>query len=184
MSDLFHEEIPDAFIAEVFEVMRLADWHVFQVVTKRVKRMKKLVARRGDVLEHVWLGASVEDRRHGLPRIEALREIPAAVRFLALEPLLEDLGEIDLRGIDWVLVGGETGWGARPMPAQWVRSVRRQCSQAGVPFYFKEWGGVARDEDDRKLDGREHDWVPAVAEPTVPARGERMRRLESARGRE
>lgn len=113
-------------------------------------------------LRNVWLGVSVEDRKYGLPRIEQLRQIPAAVRFLSIEPLLEDLGELDLRGIGWVIVGGESGAGARPMEAAWVRSLRDQCAAAGVAFFFKQWGGVFKKTRGRELDGRTHDAMPEV----------------------
>lgn len=185
MSDLFHERVPAAFVGKVFGVMRLADWHVYPVLTKRADRMKKLLSssrHRGLAeLEHIWLGVSVEDRRHGLPRIQRLREAPVAKRFLALEPLLEDLGTLNLSGIDWVIVGGETGWGARPMKAEWVRSIRRQCRKARIPFTLKGRGGVQRSEEVRQLDGRYYDERPAVSAPVVPEREERKQRLEGAR---
>lgn len=185
MSDLFHERIPAAFVTEVFGVMRLADWHVFPILTKRAERMKKLLSaarHRGlDEHEHIWLGVSVEDRRHGVPRIKRLRETPVARRFLALEPLLEDLGELNLRGIDWVIVGGETGWGARPMEAKWVRSIRKQCRKARIPFTLKGRGAVQRSEEERRLDGRLYDERPEIGPPEVPDREERRRRLELAR---
>jgi protein gp37 len=110
----------------------------------------------------IWLGVSVEDRKYGLPRIDHLRETPAAIRFLSIEPLLEDLGEIDLRGISWVIVGGESGAGARPMRVEWVRSIRDQCEAAGVPFFFKQWGGILKKKHGRELDGRTHDAFPEV----------------------
>jgi len=186
MSDLFHERFPAALVAEVLGVMRLADWHQFAVLTKRAARMKQLVSaarHRGlEELEHVWLGVSVEDRAHGLPRLDALRATLAARRFVAFEPLLEDLGELDLSGIDWVIVGGETGPGARPMEAKWARSIRRQCRKARVPFALKGLGGVVRGEEERELDGRRHEAVPVIRAPTVPDRAERARRLELARG--
>ncbi len=186
MSDLFQDGVPAAYIAQVFGVMRLADWHVYQVLTKRARAMRELVAREhGDLasLPHVWLGVSVEDRRHGLPRIEELRRTAAAVRFLSIEPLLEDLGELDLTGIDWVIVGGESGPGARPMRRAWVRAIRRQCRAHGVPFFFKQWGGVQKRRAGRELDGRCYDELPNVGELVVPDRDERRRRLEQARGR-
>ena len=186
MSDLFQEGVPESFIAKVFGVMRLADWHIYQVLTKRADRMKRVVSRRHrDLgrLSHVWLGVSVEDRRFGLPRIEQLRQTPAAVRFLSVEPLLEDLGDLDLTGIDWVIVGGESGPGARPMRKAWVRSIRRQCHAHGVPFFFKQWGGVQKRRKGRELDGRHYDELPEVCQLVVPQREERNRRLELARER-
>ena len=131
---------------------------------------------------HVWWGVSVENRRHGLPRLEHLRHAPAAVRFLSVEPLLEDLGAIDLSGISWVIVGGESGHGARPMKGEWVRSIRDQCQDASVPFFFKQWGGVRKSEAGRELDGRTYDAMPARSQnPIASARGrlERMQELQS-----
>ena len=146
--------------------------------------MQKLVSRKHrylEVLSHVWLGVSVEDRRFGLPRIELLRQTPAAVRFLSIEPLLEDLGEFDLAGIDWVIVGGESGPGARPMEAAWVRSIRTQCRNHRIPFFFKQWGGVQKSRNGRHLDGRLYDEFPKTCPPVVPQREERQKRLELAR---
>jgi protein gp37 len=180
-SDLFHERVPIEYVVKVFGVMELADWHVFQVLTKRAARMRKVVGRHLHDLEsfpHVWLGVSVEDRKHGLPRIEALRRTPAALRFLQIEPLLEDLGAIDLGGIDWVIVGGETGPGARPMQREWVVSIRKQCKAAGVPFFFKEWGGVRRNESGRELDGRTYGAMPRLKLRDVPRRPERRQRMD------
>ena len=143
--------------------MGQASWHTFQVLTKRSERMRELLqARLGFAarLPHIWWGVSVEDRRHGLPRIEHLRSAPAGLRMLSVEPLLEDLGPLDLAGIGWVILGGESGPGARPMEAAWVRSIRDQCEAAGVPFFFKQWGGVRKGKSGRELDGRTHDEVP------------------------
>jgi protein gp37 len=169
MSDLFHPEVPDAFIDLVFDTMRQADWHVFQVLTKRADRMADYLGRR-KVPEHIWLGTSVENQRHGLPRIPHLRRTRATVRFLSIEPLLEDLGRIDLRGMSWVIVGGESGKGARPMDPDWARNIRRQCLEARVPFFFKQWGahsaeGQLRSKhtNGRVLDGREWNEMPALA---------------------
>jgi protein gp37 len=165
MSDLFQEGVPDEYVAQVLDVMRAADWHVFQVLTKRAKRLRELVTERHADLAgrpHIWLGVSVENRKHGLPRIEELRATPASVRFLSVEPLLEDLGRIDLEGIHWVIVGGESGYGARPMDAAWVGSVRDQCRAQGVPFFFKQWGGVHKSKAGRLLDGRTYDELPVI----------------------
>lgn len=180
-SDLFHERVPVEYVVNVFGVMKHADWHVYQVLTKRAARMRKVVSRRLpniEELEHVWLGVSVEDRKHGLPRIEELQQTPAALRFVAIEPLLEDLGIISLERIDWVVVGGETGPGARPMKREWVVSIRKQCKAARVPFTFKEWGGVRRSESGRELDGRTYDAVPRLEQRAVPSRPERRHRME------
>ena len=179
MSDQFHEKVPVAFIKAVFEVMELADWHIYQVLTKRANRLRKLTHRFARSLveqKHVWLGVSVEDRKYGLPRIDALRESRASVRFLSIEPLLEDLGRIDLTGIDWVIVGGESGPGARPMKAEWVYSIRDQCQDASVPFFFKQWGGIRKKETGRALSGGTYDEFPKIVRSPLPKREERMRR--------
>jgi protein gp37 len=169
MSDLFHEDVPDDYIEQVCRVMERADWHTYQVLTKRSERMRDLLLTRLDFvsrLPHVWFGVSVENRKHGLPRVEHLRAAPAGLRMLSVEPLLEDLGDVDLTGIGWVILGGESGHGARPMEPDWVRSMRDQCQAAGVPFFFKQWGGVRKTKAGRTLDGRTHDDVPV----TNPAR--------------
>jgi protein gp37 len=144
--------------------MQLADWHTYQVLTKRAERMRDLLASRlafAAQLPHIWWGVSVENRKHGVPRIDVLRQAPAAVRFLSIEPLLEDLGEINLEGIGWVIVGGESGQGARPIEKAWVISIRQQCRAANVPFFFKQWGGVRRAEAGRHLDGQTYDEMPS-----------------------
>ena len=164
MSDLFQDEIPDEFIVSVFETMRRAHWHSFQLLTKRASRMREIVSRLPEplrMLPNVWLGVSVENRKHGLPRVEQLRRTPAAVRFLSVEPLIEELGRLDLEGLHWVIVGGESGPGARPMDPAWARSVRDQCLAARVPFFFKQWGGVRKSEAGRLLDGETHDGFPS-----------------------
>lgn len=163
MSDLFHVEVPDDYVASVGDVMARANWHTFQVLTKRAERMRSLLSttlREFAELDHIWWGVSVENRKHGLPRIDHLRESKAAVRFLSIEPLLEDLGEIDLSGISWVIVGGESGPGARPMNPEWVIPLRDQCQAAGVPFFFKQWGGVQKKKRGRELQGRTWDEMP------------------------
>ena len=155
MSDLFHEEVPFDYIDRVFDVMRRAHQHTFQVLTKRAERMADYC--RGKAIPpNVWLGVSVEDRKHGLPRIRLLRGIDVMVRFLSVEPLLEDLGKPDLRGIHWVIVGGESGSKARPMQRLWVDGVKRQCDKYGVPFFFKQWGTWGPDGQKRskKTNGR------------------------------
>ena len=163
MSDLFHVDIDDAYIGQVAEIMQRADWHTFQVLTKRADRMQRLLQsqlRSAALKKHIWWGASVENRKHGLPRIDALRHSPARVRFLSIEPLIEDLGKINLNGIHWVIVGGESGPGARPMAPEWVRSIRDQCENVGVPFFFKQWGGTRKKKAGRILDGRTYDQLP------------------------
>jgi len=158
MSDLFHRNVPLDCIQRVFEVMRRAHWHRFQVLTKRADRLTE-VAGELDWAPNVWMGVTVESSAYR-PRIDRLREVPAAVRFLSLEPLLGPLDGLDLCGIDWVIVGGESGPGARPMNPAWVLSVRDQCTAAGVPFFFKQWGGVNKKKAGRLLDGRTWDDVP------------------------
>jgi protein gp37 len=176
MSDLFHDGVPDEYIEAVARVMVAADWHVFQVLTKRSERMRDLLRTRlrfAAERPHIWWGVSVENKRHGLPRVEQLREAGAAMTFLSIEPLLEDLGEVDLRGINWVIVGGESGAGARKMEREWVVSIRRQCKAANVPFFFKQWGGVRKSAAGRTLDGRTYDDVPTVSHEAVPNATER-----------
>lgn len=180
MSDLFQDGVPDEFIVKSFDVMGVADWHTYQILTKRSERMKCLVAKllpKLKDLQHIWLGVSVEDKRHGIPRIKLLKETPAAVRFLSIEPLLEDLGEIDLSGIHWVIVGGESGYGARPLKQTWVNSILRQCRAAHVPFFFKQWGGVQKKKAGRSLNGKFYDEYPVVEATKVPAYSERIRRV-------
>lgn len=164
MSDLFHEAVPSDYIASVGTVMRQASWHTFQVLTKRHDRMKHLLTGElcwmGD-LPNVWFGVSVENRCHGLRRLDALRKTPAAVRFVSVEPLLEDLGTVDLTGIHWVIAGGESGPGARRMLEAWIIGVERQCREQGVPFFFKQWGGVRKSMTGRQLNGRTYDDFPA-----------------------
>lgn len=181
MSDLFHLDIPDEYVRLVFEVMRLADWHTFQLLTKRADRLRSFsqtLPPSFAALDHIWLGVSVEDRKYGVPRIEQLRQARAKVRFLSIEPLLEDLGVLDLSGIDWVIVGGESGPGSRPMAKGWVRSIRRQCRDQHVKFFFKQWGGVHKAQAGRLLDGRTYDAFPQVTVGAPPSRMERRARVE------
>jgi protein gp37 len=170
MSDLFHESIPVADIRRICMVMAEANHHTYQVLTKRAARMRELLCgelRDFACLKHMWWGTSVENRRHGFPRIEALRETPAEVRFLSVEPLLEDLGPLDLNGIHWVIVGGESGPSARTMEADWVRSVCDQCQAQGVSFFFKQWGGRRKKASGRILDGRTWDEMPRTGLPVI-----------------
>ena len=164
MSDLFQEAIPDDYIAAVTEVMEATPWHTYQVLTKRGGRLSRLLSgqlRSAAKAEHIWWGVSVENRKHGLPRVEQLRRADVRVPFLSVEPLLEDLGKIDLSGVSWVIVGGESGPGARPMEEAWARSIREQCAESDVPFFFKQWGGVQKKRNGRLLDGRTYDDMPA-----------------------
>jgi protein gp37 len=165
MSDLFQPGVPDDYIARVVEVMCEADWHTFQVLTKRSDRMRDLLNSKLKFAAHhthIWWGVSVENRKHGLPRIEHLRAADVAVRFLSIEPLLEDLGRVNLSGIHWVIVGGESGHGARPMRKEWVVSLKNQCWKARVPFFFKQWGGVQKSKYGRRLGSRTYDQMPAA----------------------
>ena len=178
MSDLFHEQVPDEYIAEVVEVMVRANWHTFQVLTKRSQRLMDLLngrLRDAAQLTHIWWGVSVENRKHGLPRVTHLRSAAAQVRFLSIEPLLEDLGEVPLSGVSWVIVGGESGPGARPMQEEWALSIRDQCRRAHVPFFFKQWGGVQKRRAGRRLAGRTYDEFPDL--PNIQAPGNELRLL-------
>lgn len=181
MSDLFHEGVPDDYIVSCARVMEASDWHSYQVLTKRSVRMKELLGGKllfAGQLPHIWWGVSVEDIRHGLPRIDDLRQAPAVVRFLSIEPLLEDLGPLDLSGIHWVIVGGESGPGARPMRREWVQSILTQCRRAKVPFFFKQWGGAIKSKTGRRFNGRTYDELPRrVCRPVVA----RSRRIELVR---
>ncbi len=170
MSDLFQTGVPDEFIADVARVMAAASWHTYQVLTKRSERMRDLLATglsSSAWRDHIWWGVSVEDKKYGVPRIQNLRDAPAKVRFLSIEPLLEDLGDLDLSGIHWVIVGGESGRGARPLRPEWVRKIRRQCRDQRVPFFFKQWGGVQKSKAGRLLDGRTYDEFPKHASRTL-----------------
>jgi protein gp37 len=173
MSDLFQDGVPDDYTEAVSRVMTTANWHTYQVLTKRSERLLNLLKgklRFAAKQENIWWGVSVEDKKYGLPRIDDLRRAPAAVRFLSVEPLLEDLGQIDLSGIHWVIVGGESGPGARPMKKDWVISIREQCREQRVPFFFKQWGGVRKVKNGRLLDGRTYDEYPRRAVAEVPDR--------------
>ena len=181
MSDLFHPGVPDEYIVKVARVMKAANWHTYQILTKRAGRMQKLLKGRlkfAAEQPHIWWGVSVENRQHGLPRIDLLRDSPAQVRFLSIEPLLEHLGPIALKGINWVIVGGESGPGARPMAADWVRDIRAQCHRAKVAFFFKQWGGVRKKETGRELDDRTYDEFPERPQIRVPGLEFRRNTLE------
>lgn len=158
MSDLFHDSVPDRFIASVFDVMNRTLQHTFQVLTKRPRRAAEM-DRRLEWTPNIWLGTSIESERW-LERAGILRESNATVRFLSLEPLLGPLAGLNLDGLDWVIVGGESGPGARPMEADWVREIRTKCIESAVPFFFKQWGGANKKRAGRKLDGRTWDEMP------------------------
>lgn len=182
MSDLFHEDVPFEYIQRVVQVMDKANWHTYQVLTKRSERLRHLLhneLRAAAALPHIWWGVSVENRRHGLPRLADLQDTPAAVRFLSVEPLLEDLGTLDLRGIHWVILGGESGHGARPLNPAWARSVRDQCGAAGIPFFFKQWGGVRKGKTGRELDGRTHDAKPSPSLMPMASKAARLELIEA-----
>lgn len=161
MSDLFHEKVPEEYILEVFRVMNDAHWHQFQILTKRPERLAELDSRL-PWAPHIWMGVSVETAAYK-PRIDLLRGTGAHLRFLSMEPLLGPLTPLELGGINWVIVGGESGPGARPMETSWVRDIRDQCVAERVPFFFKQWGGVNKKRTGRKLDRRTWDQLPAVA---------------------
>lgn len=166
MSDLFHPKVPFGYVELVMERIEATPHHIYQILTKRPERMAKFFAKR-PLPPHVWLGVTVEDQKYGVPRIEALREIGAYIRFLSIEPLLEDLGEVDISGIDWVIVGGESGAKARPMHPDWIRRIKSQCERDHAAFFFKQWGaygpdGVRRAKsiNGRLLDGNLYDAMP------------------------
>lgn len=162
MSDLFHKEIPEDYIDQVFDAMERADWHVYQVLTKRSSLMRNYVRRRyagGRVPTHIWLGVSVENAAH-VSRISHLREINSSARFISFEPLLGRVGEVDLSGIAWAIVGGESGPRARPMDGSWATEIRLTCERDGVAFFFKQWGGARPKSGGRLLDGEEWNGFP------------------------
>ncbi len=158
MSDLFHKSVPLEYIQEVFGVMKRAHWHRFQVLTKRADRLEQ-VSPLLDWARNIWMDVSVESQKY-VSRIDHLRNTGAQTKFLSLEPLLGPLDDLDLTGIDWAIVGGESGFGARPMLVDWVTSIRRQCLDAKVAFFFKQWGGVQKKKAGRSLDGRTWDEMP------------------------
>jgi protein gp37 len=164
MSDLFHKQIPRSFVDHVFDTMEKADWHIFQILTKRSSLMrdylrKRYALKRGP--KHIWCGVSIEDRQ-STSRIAHLQNCLSGVRFLSVEPLIEAIGTVDLTGIDWVIAGGESGPGARPLELAWVREVRDQCINQGVAFFFKQWGGLRPKSGGRELDGREWSEFPSA----------------------
>ena len=175
MSDLFHDAVPDDYIEAVVKVMVAANWHTYQVLTKRSERIQKLLNSKlkfAAKQQHIWWGVSVEDQTYGVPRIKDLRAADAAVRFLSVEPLLEDVGTLNLAGINWMIVGGESGPGARPMEKEWVLSLKKQCREADVAFFFKQWGGVRKKAAGRELNGRTYDEFPQRVEHPVLAADE------------
>lgn len=161
MSDLFHTNVPLNFIQKVFHTMRRAHWHQFQILTKRSERLLELSSQI-DWPDNVWMGVSVENEDYAF-RIDHLRQTGAKTKFLSLEPLLGPLKNLELRNIDWVIVGGESGPGARPMQPEWVTDIRDQCLKTNVPFFFKQWGGVRKKRNGRSLDGKTWNQMPAFA---------------------
>jgi len=160
MSDLFHADVPLSYIKDVFDVMRRAHWHQFQVLTKRAERIEELNPKLVWA-PNIWMGVSVEDDKYAY-RIAHLRRTAANVKFLSIEPLIGPVGKLNLRGIDWVIVGGESGPGARPMDPEWLTGIRDQCLKAGVAFFFKQWGGVQKKKAGRTLEGRTWDEIPVL----------------------
>ena len=181
MSDLFHEGVPDSYISQVVGVMREASWHTYQVLTKRAERLADFLLNLPSAasFQHIWWGVSVENKNSGIPRIEHLRRAPVHTRFLSIEPLLEDLGRLNLDGVSWVIVGGESGPRARPMKREWVVSVRDQCAAAGVPFFFKQWGGRNKAATGRLLDGMTYDEYPQSEFRQIPSSQERERLIQT-----
>lgn len=168
MSDLFHKSVPDNYIELVFDVIQRCPQHTFQVLTKRADRLVVFFKQR-DVPANAWIGVSVEDTKYGVPRIDCLRRVDAHIRFLSVEPLLEDVGSLDLTDIHWVIVGGESGRKARQMKREWVESIRQQCEEQNVQFFFKQWGGWGADGNKRSkkangrlLAGRTWDNMPSI----------------------
>lgn len=181
MTDLFHADVPEDYIEDVVRVMVEANWHTYQVLTKRADRLASMLSSRlrfASDQRHIWWGVSVEDQKHGLPRIDELRSAPAAIRFLSIEPLLEDLGEFDLTGIDWVIVGGESGHGARPMELAWVEHILRLARQHSVYFFFKQWGGVQKSKTGRELHGTTYDEIPDRIVAPFPSKKIRLSRAQ------
>jgi len=158
MSDLFHKDVPLSFIQRVFDVMKRAHWHQFQVLTKRSERLAELSPHL-EWTDNIWMGVSVETEKYTF-RIDDLRKTGAKIKFLSVEPLLGPIQKINLKGINWVIVGGESGPGARPLEKEWVTSIRDQCLKAKVPFFFKQWGGVQKKKAGRLLDGKTWDQMP------------------------
>ncbi len=180
MSDLFHKDVPEPFIQQVFTTMRLAHWHQFQVLTKRADRLED-IAPRLEWPDNVWMGVSVESGDY-VSRIDHLRRTGAHIKFLSLEPLLGPLRRLKLKGINWVIVGGESGPKARPMDPQWVADIRDQCAAAGVPFFFKQWGGFNKKKAGRILEGRTWDEMPELTPPPPAPRVPRGARLMQVAG--
>lgn len=178
MSDLFQDAVPDDYVESVARIMLEANWHTYQVLTKRADRLQQLLTtklEKAASAAHIWWGVSVEDKKYGIPRIAHLRRSPASIRFLSIEPLLEDVGKLDLDGVHWVIVGGESGPGARPMNPSWVKAIKQQCDAQGTLFFFKQWGGVRKGKTGRRLNGKTYDAMPAPSTNTPPPGATRKR---------
>jgi protein gp37 len=170
MSDIFHEDMPEDYLDRIFEVIKNTPQHTYQILTKRADRMLQYLSKR-DIPKNIWLGVTVENRKEGLPRIDKLRNLQASVKFLSVEPLLEDLGKMNLKNIDWVIVGGESGNRARPMDKEWILNVQQQCEAEGIAFFFKQWGTWGEDKikrnkklNGKKLDGKIWQQYPKIGE--------------------
>jgi len=170
MSDIFHENMPKDYLDRIFEVIENTPRHTYQILTKRADRMLQYLSQR-EIPKNIWLGVTVENKQQGLPRIDKLRNLPASVKFLSVEPLLEDLGDMNLRNIDWVIVGGESGNKARPMDKEWVVNIKKQCEAEDIPFFFKQWGtwgedGIKRNKklNGKKLEGKIWQQFPKIIE--------------------
>ena len=161
MSDIFHEKIPDEFVLQIFEVMNKAYWHTFQVLTKRPKRLKKL-ADKIKWTDNIWMGVTVEANEY-VDRVDFLRNCPAKIKFLSLEPLIDSVDKLDYTGIDWVIAGGESGYGARTMKKEWVLDIKNRCQKENIDFFFKQWGGVNKKKAGRLLDGKTYDDMPELS---------------------
>jgi len=162
MSDIFHKDVPDEYIIKIFEIMNKAHWHTFQVLTKRPKRLEK-IAHKLKWTKNIWMGVTVEANEY-VNRVDYLRNSPAYIKFLSIEPLIDSVDKLDYTGIDWVIVGGESGYGARVLKKEWVLEVRDRCLELDIPFFFKQWGGVNKKKAGRLLDGKIYDNMPIVGE--------------------
>ena len=160
MSDIFHEKIPDTFIFQIFEIMNKAHWHTFQVLTKRPKRLAKLASKL-NWTDNIWMGVTVEANEY-VDRVDYLRDCPAKIKFLSLEPLIDSVDKLDYSEIDWVIAGGESGYGARVMQKGWVLEIRDRCKNENIDFFFKQWGGVNKKKAGRLLDGKYYDAMPEL----------------------
>jgi protein gp37 len=179
MSDLFQDDVPDEYIEEVVAVMAEANWHTYQVLTKRSQRLSHLLSTKlkaASQFRHIWWGVSVEDPKYGLPRVKDLQAAPVAVKFLSIEPLLADIGDFDISGIDWAIVGGESGHGARQMEQAWVERILKLCRAEKVDFFFKQWGGVHKSTTGRMLHGRTYDEMPELKTEPMPEKKFRQAR--------